>query len=215
MTQWFLDFDDTLIVGPVSLTLDTVIPKLLKDNHLPLDQEKLDAAAVQGLEDAAQGKTEMQLLNGLFEVMGWPKPLMEQLLHDAFDHYRPVLYPDSLPFLQAVSPIYIISNNNRAPQFAELLGIMPYIKDIFTPDGSGVERGKPDRDLWDVVSASCEIEDAVMVGDDPWSDGAFAVNCGIEYYMVDRTNRFIKQTQFRRVHSLMEILDIRASEGQP
>ncbi|HVU14615.1 MAG TPA: HAD family hydrolase [Phototrophicaceae bacterium] len=215
MTQWFLDFDDTLIVGPVSLTLDTVIPKLLKDNHLPLDQAKLDAAAVQGLEDAAHGKTEMQLLNGLFEAMDWPKPLMEQLLHDAFDHYRPVLYPDSLPFLQAVSPVYIISNNNRAPQFAELLGIMPYIKDIFTPIGSGVERGKPARDLWDVVCASCDIENAVMVGDDPWSDGAFATICGIEYYMVDRANRFASQTQFRRVRSLLDILDSHARESQP
>ncbi len=214
MTQWFLDFDDTLIIGPVSLTLDRVIPKLLKENNLPLAQDKLNAAVLRGMEDAAQGLSDIQLLNDLFEVMGWPRSLMEQLLHEAYDHYRPELYPDALPFLQAVSPVYIISNNNRVPKFAELLGIMPYIKGIFTPKVSGVQYGKPARDLWDVVTASCDIENAVLVGDDPWSDGAFATTCGIEYYMVDRADRFVNQTQYRRVRSLMEILDIRANESQ-
>jgi len=70
---------------------------------------------------------------------------------------------------------------------------------------------KPHRSLWDYVTARQPIPRGytpVIVGDDPWSDGAFAVNCGVACWLVDRRNRFAahpNRQQFRWVASLLDI----------
>lgn len=204
-TQWFLDFDETLVVGPASYALETVLPTMIRDNNLSLDQARLDAALLLGQEQAASGLGDMQILQVLFDEMGWPQSLKKQLATEVFDHYTPTLFDDALPFLERIGSIYILSNNNHAPEIAAHLGMTPYIKDFFTPKLCGVRTGKPQRDLWDVVSASYDVTGALLIGDDPWSDGAFANTCGIDCILVDRLDRFAHLTQYRRVRSLAAI----------
>jgi len=214
MTQWFLDFDETLVIGPISYSFETALPRLIRDNNLSHDQARLDAALLLGQEQAASGMGDMEILQVLFDEMGWPHHLKQQLSRDVFEHYTPALFEDTLPFLERVGSIYVLSNNNRAPEIAAQLGITPYIKDFFTPKLCGVSVGKPQRDLWDFVSATYDVKDALLVGDDPWSDGVFASVCGIDCILVDRLDRFAHLTQYRRVRTLGAILPASAG-GAP
>ena len=40
--NWFLDFDDTLALGPITWAIQTVLPELIRANALPYDAAKLD-----------------------------------------------------------------------------------------------------------------------------------------------------------------------------
>jgi len=213
MTQWFLDFDDTLVVGPVTWALETVLPAMIRENNLSLDQAQLDASLLLGQEQAASGMGDMEILDVLFSEMGWPHSLKQQLITEVFDHYIPALFGDTLPFLQRMGSIYVLSNNNHAPDIAAHLGMTPYIKGFFTPKLCGVMVGKPDRALWDFVSDAYDVEGAILVGDDPWSDGTFADECGIDCILVDRLNRFAGMAQYRRVLSLAAIPDASAADA--
>jgi FMN phosphatase YigB (HAD superfamily) len=202
MTQWFLDFDETLVVGPVTWALQTVLPTMIRENALPNDQVKLDSALLIGQEQAARGMGDMEILDVLFSEMGWPHGLKQNLITEVFERYTPSLFADTLPCLERIGGIYVLSNNNHAPQIAQHLGMTPYIKGFFTPKLCGVTAGKPQRDLWDFVSASYDVESAILVGDDPWSDGAFADACGIDCILVDRLDRFGHLARYKRVASL-------------
>jgi len=162
----------------------------------------LAAGVLRGQEQAAHGLGEMEILDTLFDDMGWTHHLKEQLVREVFDHYTPTLFEDALPFLQRMEGVYILSNNNHAPDIAAYLGIAPHVKAFFTPKLTGVARGKPHRDLWDALLTTCTVDEAVLIGDDPWSDGAFAITCGIDCYLLDR---FGAMTQYRRVKSLEAI----------
>src|SRR5690606_25123212 len=85
------------------------------------------------------------------------------------------------------------SNNNRCPRIATELGIADYIEGFFTPRMDPAYRPKPDRSLFDAVRdavAGIGPDNAVMVGDDPWSDGAFAAAVGLPCWLVDRRGQF-------------------------
>ncbi len=205
MTQWFLDFDETLVVGPVTWALETVLPAMIRENALSFDQTQLDAAILRGQEHAASGMGDMAILDVLFSEMGWPSHLQKKLLTDVFDNYVPVMFDDTLPFLKQVGSIYVLSNNSRSPEIAAQLGMTPYISRFFTPKLCNVKRGKPERDLWDFVCATHDVSDVVLVGDDPWSDGAFTDTCGIDFIMLDRLDRFPHLTQYKRISSLASI----------
>ncbi len=207
MTHWFLDLDDTLVVGPVTWMLETGLPTLIRDHDLPLDRGRLDAALLRGQERAAHGHGEVEILDNVFNQMGWRSDLKQQVLREVFDRYAPALFEDTLPFLQRAGGVSVISNNNHAPEIAAAVGIAPYIIEYFTPKRRGVEHGKPERDLWDAVCASGSgvSEGAVLIGDNPWSDGAFAAACGIDCRIVDRLDRFAGLTPYPRVRSLAEI----------
>jgi HAD superfamily hydrolase (TIGR01549 family) len=207
--QWFIDFDDTLALGPTTWAIQTVLPRLIRAHGLPYSDDLLHAALLRGQEIAAQGQDESQALETVFTMMNWPPELKRTLVEEVFERYVPVLFDDARPFLQRLraggEPLAIVSNNNHAPQIAEALGIAVYVNNIFTPDSCGIKRGKPHRDVWDYICDKHEIQNAVMVGDDPWSDGAFADACGIPCVLVDRLDRFAHFTQYYRVGSLNEI----------
>ena len=66
MTQWFLDFDETLVVGPATWALESILPAMIREQSLPLNQARLDAAVLRGQEQAASGMGDMAILDILF-----------------------------------------------------------------------------------------------------------------------------------------------------
>src|SRR5258708_35463940 len=117
--QWFLDFDDTRVVGPITWAINTVLPDMIRKNGLTSDPIRFAKALLDGQRQAAEGSDEAQLLEFFFGTMGWPNSLKEALIQEVFDHYTPALFPDALPFLEHLkgfgAPVYILSNNNQAP----------------------------------------------------------------------------------------------------
>ena len=209
--QFFLDFDDTLVVGPVTWAIQHVFPQMIRVHGLPYSPTALDAALLAGQQGASAGADDTALLDDLFGRLGWPDDLKGYLFNAVFDHYQPSLFDDTLPFLQRLaehdSPIYVLSNNNHAPDLAHRLGLAPYITAFFTPKLCGVSRGKPHRDIWDTICADYPVKGAILVGDDPWSDGAFAEACGLLCYIVDRMDRFSAIPMIHvRVGTLDEVL---------
>jgi FMN phosphatase YigB (HAD superfamily) len=192
--QFFLDFDDTLVVGPVTWAIRNVFPQMIHDYDLPYSPALLETALLEGQRQASAGADDSALLDNLFGRLGWPDDLKGYLFNAVFDHYQPSLFDDTLPFLHRLAehdlPVYVLSNNNYAPDIAQRLDIAPHITEFFTPKLCHVPRGKPHRDLWDSICADYPVKGAILVGDDPWSDGAFAEACGLLCYIVDRMDRF-------------------------
>jgi HAD superfamily hydrolase (TIGR01549 family) len=192
MTQWFVDFDDTLVVGPVTWAFQHAFPALIRNHQLPYDPQKFEEAVLWGQQKSADDGNELMVLLRVFEMMGWS--------HD-----------DTLAFLERVKgePIYILSNNNHAPEIAAQLGISQHFQAIFTPRICGDAAKKPQRAMWDyVIAQGIAVDNAIMVGDDPWSEGTFAERCGIRCCIVDRMKRFTtfyNQYPYQWVHSIAEI----------
>jgi FMN phosphatase YigB (HAD superfamily) len=148
--------------------------------------------------------------------MNWPHELAQSLLDDLFLNQKPALFDDALPFLERLlerrERILVVSNNPRTPQHISLLQIEPYIQQIVTPHTCPDTLPKPHRSLWEYIVAhetDIDPETTFVVGDDPWSDGAFAEDCGLECWLVDRLGRFSElyaQKPYRWVRSLSEIL---------
>jgi len=212
---WFLDFDDTLVSGALTWALEYRFPRLIQDYQLPYHAERFSQAVLVAQERSNQAYEPMQILHDLFTDMQWPHSLEAQIMHEAMVDYHPRLFDDVLPFLErlqaAGDPVCVISNNGYAPKVAERLGVLAYVSEIYTPKMCPGSQPKPHRSLWDYVTARQPIPRGytpVIVGDDPWSDGAFAVNCGVACWLVDRRNRFAahpNRQQFRWVASLLDI----------
>lgn len=209
---WFLDFDDTLASGATTWGLKHALPRLIETHHLPYEAAELHAATLEAQERANQVIDPRPVLGDLFDRLGWPQRLQAEFLRDVQTGYQPEVFPDALPFLQQAQArgeaVYIISNNPNAPDIAARLGLTPYIQEIYTPRAYPGARPKPHPGLWYYVLAHNPAVDplrAVMVGDDPWSDGAFASACGLPYWIVDRDERFGTLAELRRVKSLAEI----------
>lgn len=213
--QWFIDFDDTLTISPTTWAVQSVLPRLIRQQQLSYNAEMFHQALLHSQEVAATSSEETQFIDGLFVLMGWSSSLKETLRQEVRDHYMPMLYEDARPFLQrmkaAGEPLYLVANSNQAPQIAEALGIAVYLNDIFTPHSCGVLRGKPRTEIWDVIADQIDIEDAIILGDDPWCDGAFADACGLPCVLLDRGDRFAHLTQYYRCLSLNEIEPVGAS----
>lgn len=214
--HWFMDFDDTLVVGPVTWALENAFPRLIAQHNLPYDKERFDAEMLRAQARAHQELgVEMQILNDLFTQMGWPPDLESLLVEEIFDRYRPSLFDDTIPFLEKCKakgePVYVISNNDHAAGIAEGLNIRHYFQNIFTPRVCGDVKPKPHRDMWDYVLGQklMQPDNRVgLIGDDPWSEGVMADACGLECWIVDRMGRF-KDLQaghaYHWVKSLSEI----------
>src|SRR5262249_4943117 len=133
--NWFLDFDDTLALGPITWAIQTVLPDLIQRNALAYDAAKLDKLVLDTQRDNVQRAKDTEMLDTVFQEMGWPDSLKANLLEKVFDQYTPVLFSDTLPFLQHMTAngqaLYILSNNNHAPQIAEALAINQFFAAIF------------------------------------------------------------------------------------
>ncbi len=192
-----LDFDDTLVVAALTWTIDVGLPRFIQTHGLTASPEKLDAALLHAQEASRSGDDPMAVLTRFFEQMEWDHTLQMQLFNDVTEQYQPSLFADTLPFLQAVKHrverVIVLSNNNRAPAIAESLGIAPLLPVIITPKRAPGTLPKPDASLWHFARGQfpdITTENTVFIGDDPWSDGAFAVACGLRFYLVDRKRRY-------------------------
>lgn len=212
---WLLDFDDTIASGPMTWALDHAIPRLIAENHLTYTQSQLDSAMLKAQQRSNQEFDLLSIARDFFTEMNWSLELQDKLINDVLNGYQPELFPDVATFLErlraAQQQIIIVSNNNRAPKFAKALNLDQQVTAIYTPKMFGDCQPKPKRGLWDAVnSLHKEIAEtgAVMVGDDPWSDGEFADNCGLPCWIIDRLNRYqslYKQKSYRWCSSLLDI----------
>lgn len=212
---WFLDFDDTLATGATTWGLKYALPKLMREHRLTCDTEVYEQAVLDAMQQVNQELDEQWIMDTLFDKLGWPHELQKPLFDDVWTNYRPQLFEDVLPFLQRLQrrgeAIYIISNNPGSPDLAKQLGIADFITAVYTPKLCPNTRPKPDRSLWDyVLEANAHLAGVqpVMVGDDPWSDGAFAERCGLPCWIVDRDDRFSRlsgEQSHYRVRSLLDI----------
>jgi FMN phosphatase YigB (HAD superfamily) len=192
--QWLLDFDDTLVLGPNTWAFQEVLPDLIRSNNLPYDKALFDEVTLTAQQQANEDVSEDELLDYLFDTLKWPDNLKSELIHRIYTGYQPNLFEDTIPFLdklhKAGDKIYLVTNNNYAPQIAEKLGLSAYFTSIITPKQAGV-RAKPYRDMWDVLQTTQLLEaDFIMVGDDPWADGSFAQDVGIPCWILDRLDRY-------------------------
>ncbi len=212
---WLVDFDETLASSNITWAFQKAFPKFIQAHRLNTDTERLASIMLLLQERASQDPDPDPLLHELFEHMDWPKDLMEPLLSDLFQNYQPAPFADTLRFLEQLQRqnerIYIVSNNPRTPKHANLLGLEPLVTRVITPKIDPELQPKPHRSMWDYIianEADIDPQNAVVVGDDPWSDGLFAEACGLECWLIDRMNRFsdyYAQKPYFWVQSLAEV----------
>jgi FMN phosphatase YigB (HAD superfamily) len=212
---WLIDFDETLASGNLTQVFQHTFPKFIQENQLTYDKGRLGQVMLALQERARQQPDTEMLLSALFEEMEWPSDLKYQFLEDIRSNTRPNLFEDALPFLEQLreqnNRVYVVSNNKRTPDHVRLLGIEVYIDGVFTPHSCPDTQPKPHNSLWNYITAqNTEIDIATtsVIGDDPWSDGAFAEACGLPCWIVDRMSRFshmYHQKPYRWVQSLLEI----------
>jgi FMN phosphatase YigB (HAD superfamily) len=212
---WLIDFDETLVRSGISWAFESAFPKLIAEHQLPLDSERLNLAVLMAQEKSAQDMPPQEILHELFETMGWPQHLEQPFLRDMIANYRPALFDDALLFLerlrQAGKRILLLSNNALTHKSISGLGIEPYLDAVYTPALFPGVPGKPHPDFWTRIQAAdsaIHAGNTVMVGDDPWSDGLFAQNCGLACWIVDRLDRLAEVSQgkpYTRVRSLLDI----------
>ena len=212
---WFIDFDDTLAVGPFTWAFEHVIPQVVREHNLPYDEAQFNRAALEAQRRVDDSVDDDSMIEGFFKAVGWPSMLKDQFLDAIFNGYRPALFDDTQAFLDQLvrtsQAVYLLTNNNRAPAVAKLLGIGHYFAAMLTPEACGGLPGKPHRALWDYAATRFSLNDSGevhIVGDDPWSDGEFADTCHMTCWLVDRLNRYKEvcaRRSYRWVQSLSEV----------
>jgi FMN phosphatase YigB (HAD superfamily) len=192
-----IDFDDTLVTAPITWALESAFPALIETYKLPYDKISFDHAIMHAQERSNIELDPRVILHDLFTTLGWPQEHEAELLQSVMQGYRPQLFPDSLAFLERIrisgTTLILVSNNRLAPTLAEGLGITPYFSGLHTPTNTVGAQAKPDPSLYHAVLENfpaSTAENTVMIGDDPWSDGQFAENCGFRCYLVDRLRRY-------------------------
>jgi FMN phosphatase YigB (HAD superfamily) len=213
--NWFLDFDDTLALGPITWALRDVFPRMIADNHLPFDEGGFNSIVLNAQRQANEADAdEAAILNDVFGAMGWPEHLKKWLVNEIYSGYKVALFEDAMPFLERLKAgghaIFLLSNNNHAPDMLRHLGVADYFDGLYTPKLCADARAKPNRAMWDyVLSQKLLNGDGVsLVGDDPWADGAFADDCRIECWILDRMGRYSslqEENPYRFVASLADI----------
>jgi FMN phosphatase YigB (HAD superfamily) len=213
---WLLDFDETLASGSITQAIQHAFPKFIHEHQLSSNMASLVPLLLTLQQRASQNPDPVPLLDVLFEQMGWPHAYQNQLLEDLWTNYQPVLFEDTVPFLVSLREkqqrIYIVSNNPRTLENAHTVQIKHLVDQIFTPQSCPDTHPKPHRSLWEYILAhEIDVDPATttVVGDDPWSDGAFADQCGLRCWIVDRLDRFTElrsQNAYQWVRSLNQIM---------
>jgi FMN phosphatase YigB (HAD superfamily) len=213
--NWLLDFDETLASGNITWALKSSFPKLIKTHNLPYERVAFETAVLRAQERSSSGVAPLVLLDELFSTLGWPRALEAALWDDLMLHMQPSLYDDALQFLHRLREkehrAFIVSNNALSPQLVSSMGLQDYVSAVFTPKSCPGTSPKPDVSLWTHIrSAAPEVNahNTVVVGDDPWSDGAFAAACSLPCWIVDRHDRFASigaANAYGRVRSLSDI----------
>jgi FMN phosphatase YigB (HAD superfamily) len=211
-SNYVLDFDDTLVVGPMTWAMSTALPELMARHGLPTDQPQLDVALLRAQEMTATQFDENLLIETFLADMGWSEALREDLERMLTADFQFALFEDTMPFLQGLREreirTIVISNNNRCPRIARTLGIEGYIERFFTPKMGAGCQNKPDRSMFDLASVmmpELTTDNTVVVGDDPWSDAAFATNCGLPCWIVDRHDRYAGMTMMGHATRIREL----------
>ncbi len=214
---WILDFDDTLAVGPNTWAITRIIPELVEVNQLPFHETEFIRVSLHAQQLANETNNDEVILDEMFRQLGWPTALKTELLTRMYQEYVPALYDDTRPFLEHLTnrgdTLFVISNNNHAPYIAQQLSITQYFAGIFTPKVCQNARAKPQRDMWDfVISNGLIPKDTLttIVGDDPWSEGAFAETCQQPCWILDRLGRFDSvrmQYPYQWGKTLLDILE--------
>ncbi len=213
--HWIIDFDETLAKAGISWAFESAFPKLIRENQLDYDAARLTEAVLVAQEKGAQEMPPPVIVHELFVTMGWPEHLETPFLNDVIANYRPALFDDALPFLErlrdAGKRVFLLSNNARTHKVIKSLGIEPFLSGVYTPALFPGVQGKPNPDFWAHIQAqdsAIQPENTAVVGDDPFSDGVFAQNCGLECWIVDRYDRLAVVSQgkpYTRVRSLLDI----------
>lgn len=213
---WLLDFDDTLVRGGITWAFEEAFPALIREHQLPFDPARFEQLTFAAQERGSLEGDPRPILHSLFAGMGWPAALGEQFLHNLITDYQPQVYEDARVFLERLNTAghraYIVSNNPRSPALAQELGLADQVVQVLTQSNCPGSLPKPNRSLWDhlqtLIESPVPENSVAIVGDDPWSDGVFAENCGLPCYMVDRGQRFRAMygvKAYRWVSSLLEI----------
>lgn len=194
--RWLIDMDDTLVMGYLTWAIQHVLPGMIDEFKLPYDATRFSRALLKAQKQSNEGVDEQHILNDMFTALGWDARYQAVLLQRVWEeNYALSLYPDTLPFLKRLSAdpknrLFIVSNNDGAPDILAQMGIAGYFEAIITPTISGGQP-KPAPDMYAYLDRHYSAEtDSVMVGDDPWSDGTFAKSCGITCWLLDRMDRF-------------------------
>ena len=137
VTNWFLDFDDTLVTGSLTWAMESAFPKLISEHGLSCDLLQLDQAVLKAQRDADHNIAPERVVHELFVTMGWPEVLEQALFSDILSNYQPTLFEDTLPFLEQLRAwgcrAFIISNNPRSVASVQRLNIRDYFTDVITP----------------------------------------------------------------------------------
>lgn len=192
-----LDFDDTLAIGPLTWGIETFLPEVMARHGVAPEKDRLNAALIAAQELAAAHFDDDRVLSELLAGMDWPAQMRADLATGFRFNYTCTTFDDTLPFLQSLRErgirAFVVSNNNRSPGLAAQLGITEHVAGILTPAMRETLRPKPDPSMFDAVRESLPDLDpatTVMIGDDPWSDAAFAAACGLRCLLVDRARRY-------------------------
>lgn len=212
----FLDFDDTLVSGMNTWALVHVLPDLIREHGLPFDEGRYREGLLVALESASQNRDESLILDTLFAHLGWPDTLKSTLMSRVFGDFSPTIFEDTVYFLDQMQAaghvLYIVSNNNQAAEILDALGLRHYFEAVFTPAHCQVKTGKPSGEMWQVVTSALsplDLSNACFVGDDPFSDGAFADVCGIPCYIIDRTGLYSALHPHKSYRWITSLGDIR------
>jgi FMN phosphatase YigB (HAD superfamily) len=192
-----LDFDDTLAVGPLTWGIETFLPEVMARHGLTPDRARLDAALLAAQEMSATTYDDSEVLASFLAGMDWPQDLWADLEVGMRFEFTFSLFDDTLPFLQQLRErgvrAFVVSNNDRSPALAAELGIAEHVAGFITPSMQESLRPKPHPSMFDALRERLPDLDpatTVLIGDDPWSDAAFADACDLPCLLVDRARRY-------------------------
>jgi FMN phosphatase YigB (HAD superfamily) len=212
-SMWLIDLDDTLQMGAVSWAEVYLFPEMIERTAIKPARATFAAALNRAQELYEAGKGNEVIGDQFFEMLGWPREMIAEILERFARDYRPALFDDTLAFLDWATArrdhLYLVSNNKQARPICDLLGITRYFAEILTPAEAGVD-GKPDPALWEYLKPRTQLPqhtEIVLVGNNLVTDGAFARSCGLDCIIVDRYNRFeVMPGEYQKVSSLSEIM---------